>query len=586
MNKIRCFSFLMFWLSILPITLSAQTPEENQKNYLFGKNLLKEARFDAAAQVFLPLTAEAANNAFSKPASFLYALASFKAGNFEAAKSMCLQTLQRYPDWEQKDDIYYLLSNAYFELNKTRLALHFLTKMNYLKKDSENIKKFYLSKINPIDTLRAIQNDYPADMLIATILAIRLSENVLDEKNKMLLNFLIQEYKLDITLLSKNTKSILKDVYNIALLLPFQLNEIDPKISKRSNQYILDFYEGIKLAVDSLKAKGIEVNLYSYDTEKDATIINSIISLPELKTMDLIVGPVYPVQMPIVADFSKKNNIINISPFSANSKIIENNEFSYLFQPTIEIQAGAAAKFASTNFRFDSVFVDNYTPPKPKYRNQVVTPLEHKNVIILYGNELKDSLIAAYHKDSCIANGLNVSNFEKINRTKVLLLRTLLGDCVKVSKSNHVFVSTSDEVIAANIMSLMEVGRNNTPLITTSNWLLFSLISYEQFEKRNVHFIHPDYYDYSNLYYRNFKSTYIKRTNIYPSTQSLQGFDLMMYFGEALKNYGTYFKYGLNETGFKNGYIFQGYDFSNSYSNKRVSITRFKEKNLLLVNGQ
>ncbi len=586
MNKIQCFSFLLCWLLILPITIKAQTPEENQKNYLFGKSLFEEGRFEAATQVFLPLTAEATHNAFSKPASYWYALASFKNKNFEATKSMCLQTLQRYPDWDQKDDMYYLLSNSYFELNKDRLALHFLSKMNSLKKECEEMKSYYLSKLDPIDTLKALQKDSPEDLLYATILAKRLSSTTLDEKNKMLLNFLMQEYKLDISDINKKINSTLKTSYSIALLLPFQLNEIDPKISKRSNQYILDFYEGIKLAVDSLKAKGLNLTIYSYDTEKEITILNSIISLPELKTMDMIIGPVYPIQMPLVAEFCKKNKIINISPFSANSKIIENNEFTFLFQPTIEIQAGVAARYASENFRYDSSFVYNYTPPKPKYRNKEVLPVEHKNVIIFYGNELKDSLMAVYHRDSCKANNLVVSHFEKINRSKVGLLRTILGDSVKVSKSNHVFAAISDEVIAANIMSLMEIGRNNTPLITRSDWLFFSLISFEQFEKRNVYFVHPDYYDYSNLFYRNFETAYIARTKIYPSIQSLQGFDLMMYFGNALKENGTYFKYGLDQKGFSQGYIFQGFDFSNSYSNKNVSLTRFREKNLMLVNGK
>ena len=586
MNKIQFFSFFLCWLILLPLSIIAQTPEENQKKYLFGKDLLKEGRFEAAAQVFLPLTAESSTNSFSKPASYLFAVSALKFGNFEAAKSMCLQSIQRYPNWDQLDEIYYLLSNVYFELNSPRQALYYLTITTSLRKESDELKKFYLDKLSPIDSLKAIQKDYPADALIAAVLAKRLSLFPMDEKNKMLFNFLIQEYKLDIEELTKKITSTLKDSYNIALLLPFQLNEIDPKISKRSNQYILDFYEGVKLAVDSLKAKGILVNLYSYDTEKDITIINSIISLPELKTMDLIIGPVYPVQMPIVAAFSKKNNIINISPFSANSRIIENNEFSYLFQPTIEIQAGIAARYASLNFRFDSSFVYDYIPPKPKYKNKEIVPVEHKNVIIFYGNELKDSLIASYYRDSCIANNLVVSNFEKINRSKVGLLRTILGDSVKVSKANHVFAATSDEVIAANIMSLMEIGRNNTPLITRSDWLFFSLISFEQFEKRNVFFIHPDYYDYSNVFYKNFKTSYIKRTKIYPSIQSLQGFELMLYFGNALKQYGTYFKYEIDKAAYTKGYLFQGFDFSNSYSNKNVSITRFKEKTLVLVNSK
>jgi tetratricopeptide (TPR) repeat protein len=583
MNKIQYFSFL-FSLMVISLSLKAQTPDENQKKYLYGKELFKEGRYDAAAQVFLPLTAEASHNAFSKPASYFYALSSLKSGDLEAAKSMCLQMLQRYEDWDQKDNVYYLLANTYFEQNKPRLAIQFLNKISGLKKDSESMKTYYFNKISPLDTLKSIQKDYPAEQELAVILAKKLSVTYLDEQTKMLLNFLIQEYKLNSDELYKKKVSILKKSYNVALFLPFQLNDIDPKVSKRSNQYILDFYEGVRMALDTLKSKGININVYTYDTEKDVTIVNSILSLPELKQMDMIIGPVFPNQMQVVSEFSKRNNIINVSPFSANSKNFENNEFCFLFQPTLEIMAGTAIRYAAENFKHDSMFVYNYEPPRGKFRFRDKEVKEHKNVMIFYGADLKDSLIAVYYRDSCKANKLEVTHFEKITRPKLDLLRTILADSTRLGMCNHVFASTSDEVVAANIISLMDVSRQATPLITRSDWLAFNLISFEQFEKRNVFFIHPDYFDYGNPFYRSFKTSYVDRTQIYPSLHSMQGYELMTYFANALNQYGTYYKYGLDEAGFTKGTIFQGFDFSNSYSNKYVPFTRFKEKNLILVN--
>jgi hypothetical protein len=286
-----------------------------------------------------------------------------------------------------------------------------------------------------------------------------------------------------------------------------------------------------------------------------------------------------------VTEFCKKNGILNISPFSANSKIIENNDFTYLFQPTLELQAGASARYAAMNFKHDSSYIYNYTPPKnlPKYKEKELQEGK-KKVMIFHGGELRDSLLAIRYKDSCILNGLEVIHLEKITRDRVGLLRTILGDTIKLGKCNHVFASTSDEVVAANIMSLMEVSRQTTPLITRADWLEFNLIAFEQFEKRNVFFIHPDYYDYSNPLYRDFKASWLNRTKIYPSIHSLQGYEMMMFFGQALVNYGTYFKYNLDSLGFNRGIILQGFDYSNSYSNRYVPLTRFRDKSLNLVN--
>ncbi len=582
MNKIRCFSFL--FLLLVSFLINAQTPEENQKKYLYGRDLVKEGRYAAASQVFLPLTAEASHNAYAKPASYFYALSSLKSGELESAKSMCLQVLQRYQNWEQKDEIYYLLSSVYFEQGKYRLALQFLNKIEGLKKDSEEMEVYYLSKATLLDTLKAIQKDTPKDLILAKIVADKLVGSVLDEQDKMLLSFLIQEYKMDVAKLYSRRVSSIKQRYNVALLLPFQLNDIDAKLGKRGNQYILDFYEGVRMALDTLMKEGVEVNLYSYDTEKELSIINSILSLPEMKSMDMIIGPVFPLQMPSVADFAKKNAIVNISPFSANSKIIDKNEFAFLFQPTLEVQAGSAVRYASENFKQDSLFVTNYSPPKARYKKSESAAVERKNVLIFFGSEIKDSLLAAYYRDSCIAQKLVVTKFEKITRSRLDLLRVILGDSIKLSKCNHVFASISDEVVAANIVSLLEISRQNTPLITRSDWLFFNLISFEQFEKRNVFFIHTDYYDYGNPLYKNFKATYLERTQLYPSLYSVQGFELTMYFTRALSKYGTYFKYGLNDEGFSKGMIFQGFDFANSFTNKYVPLTRFKDKNLIVVN--
>lgn len=580
MPTIQQFSFFSISLLILPFSIFAQPSDEYQKSYLNGRNAFKEGNYHSACEFLLPLTAESLPNSFAIPSAYLYALSTFKLGDFERSKGMCLQTLQRYPTWEKRDELYYLLSNTYFEQQKPRLAIQFLNKTETLKNDIEQLKKTYYDKITALDTLIALQKDYPSDNLLATSLAERLAKSYSStEKNKMLLHFLVQEYKLKINELVNEPKSVLKNSYKVALLFPFQLNEIETKISKRSNQYILDFYEGLKIAVDTLRSRGISLEIFAYDTEKEASIINSIIILPELKTMDLIIGPVFPVQIPIVTTFCQENKIININPFSANSKITENNEFTLLFQPTLEIQAGISARYANEYFRQDSTYSLTYS--KSKYKEG---PKDRTKVIIFYGNEVKDSLLATYHRDSCLSNKLNVIHFEKINRSRVSLLNSILGDTSKLGKINHVFVTTSDEVIAANIISLIEVSRQNTPVITKSDWLTFNLISYEQFEKRNVFFIQTDFYDYSSPLFKNFKSSFTSRTKIYPTYHAVQGFELMMYFGEALYRYGTYFKTGLNAEGFTKGKILGGFDFSNSYANRYVTISRFKDRNLLQMN--
>ena len=46
---------------------------------------------------------------------------------------------------------------------------------------------------------------------------------------------------------------------------------------------ILEYYEGFLMAVDSLKEKGVSIDLYSYDTHNNTSSIKNILDRSELK---------------------------------------------------------------------------------------------------------------------------------------------------------------------------------------------------------------------------------------------------------------------------------------------------------------
>ena len=70
--------------------------------------------------------------------------------------------------------------------------------------------------------------------------------------------------------------------HSIALLLPFELNSINLKTAGRKDiakaNLAIDFYQGFKLALDSLIINGHTFNLQVFDTQNQETrVVNSII---------------------------------------------------------------------------------------------------------------------------------------------------------------------------------------------------------------------------------------------------------------------------------------------------------------------
>ena len=546
--------------------------DEYKEKYERGKDYLKQGRYTVAMELLKPLTNEMEGNKYVQYAHYFYSLAAFKAGLYQDANTMLLQLTNKYPQWEKTEDAFYLLSNVAFEQKKYRPALTYLEgRGKDLKDDIEKMKSFYFDQVTVIDTLINLQKDFASDVTLAKSLAKKLSSFAMNEKQKMLLEYLVQEYKLDKKEYLKAGKgSVKKSSYNVALLLPFMMKDLNV-ISTKPNQYVFDLYEGIRMAVDSLKSKGVIINLYVYDSEKDESKLPELIKLPELKSMDMIIGPLYPVNFNLINDFATRNQILVINPFSSNSNIAEGNPYVLLFQPSLRAFAGQGASYAAAKF------------PQEKKMGREIKPA--KSVFIFQSPTAKDSLLSNIYKDSITAKGFEVKQHIVVNRDNMKKVQEILGDSMKLISVNPIFISSTDQNLAANIISAMEVSKTRIPLVVGGEWLQFSLLTYDQFERRVVHFLFPEYLDYDNKNIYKFRKAFLSRTNALPGTTAYQGYEMMNYFGRALGNYGNYFVSGIQKEGFTSGYLFQGYNFNTGNSNSFVPIAKFKDSNLRIMNN-
>ena len=94
----------------------------------------------------------------------------------------------------------------------------------------------------------------------------------------------------DTELFDKNKKESRKYAsIKAAIVLPFNT---DGTGSNDEQVRMVEYYEGFLMALDSLKQKGVSVDLYTYDSGKTTASINKILNKPEMKNMDVIFGDV------------------------------------------------------------------------------------------------------------------------------------------------------------------------------------------------------------------------------------------------------------------------------------------------------
>jgi ABC-type branched-subunit amino acid transport system substrate-binding protein len=563
MNKIRV-SFLIVFILTLSSNVFAQNEYEDKYNR--GKQLYESGKYDLSMEVLKPLTSSVEKNKYAEYAHYFYSLSALKAGRFMDANQMLTQLTKRYPEWDKINEVYYLWANVAFEEGNYRSAIKHTNKVSgskNLKEDVASLKTNYFRKINPIDTLIALQQQYPDDVLLAKSLAERLSASRQNEKDKMLLQYLVQEYKLDAAKFVRPKKaSVKKDVYHVAVLFPFMVESLDPEKMNRPNQFVLDMYEGIRLAVDSLKKENINIKLFAYETEKDTAKFSKLLKLPELKSMDLIIGPVFSMHNEMLADFAKANQINVLNPLATTSGLIRNNDFVYLYQPTNETQAHKLASFVS---KADTL---------------------KKNVIIMFGETYKDSVLAYNYRDTLLKKDFKVVNFLKVSKLNTKEIKHILEDSIKLTKINHIFVPVADQVVAATVISAMDIMKQDVPVFTYSEWLSYQLLTFDQLERRKVHFLMPEFVNYDDPNVKRFRKAYVSRNDVFPTTFSYQGFDMMLNFGRSLGKYGNMFNDEVRRCGLMKGSILAGMDFSCANSNQVVPITKFENFQLKPVYGE
>lgn len=159
----------------------------------------------------------------------------------------------------------------------------------------------------------------------------------------------------DDQLFNENKKEVRKiATIKAAVMLPFMTNGNG---NRDEQTRMVEYYEGFLMAVDSLKTKGISIDLYSYDVYNSASSIKSVLDRSELKHMDIIFGPAHPDQIKSVAEFAKKNNIRLVIPFTSKGNEVFNNPAiyqintpqSYLYS---EVYEHFTRKFTNANVVF------------------------------------------------------------------------------------------------------------------------------------------------------------------------------------------------------------------------------------------
>lgn len=140
---------------------------------------------------------------------------------------------------------------------------------------------------------------------------------------------------------------------NAVLFLPFQAANYNPRdVNQRR---FVEYYEGLLMAIDSLKHRGFSVRLDVYDTQELDRQGRNYTTLPGVSDAQLIIGPTQNEQIRSVARFAAENRIPMLLPFTSRTEELESNP--YLIQintPQLQLYPEVVKQFVD-RFRTQKV---------------------------------------------------------------------------------------------------------------------------------------------------------------------------------------------------------------------------------------
>lgn len=143
----------------------------------------------------------------------------------------------------------------------------------------------------------------------------------------------------------------------------------------------LEFYQGILMAVDSLRHQGISTEVYAFDSGETDARIAEILSNPVMTQMDIIFGPLYTRSIAAVSQFAEKNGIKLVIPFTSKSKEVYNNPSIFSVNPpdtfeNAEVYNSFLQKFNAYNV----IFIEDNVQDQKGFINGLKNSLKQKNI--------------------------------------------------------------------------------------------------------------------------------------------------------------------------------------------------------------
>ncbi|MES2278951.1 MAG: ABC transporter substrate-binding protein [Bacteroidota bacterium] len=298
----------------------------------------------------------------------------------------------------------------------------------------------------------------------------------------------------------------------ISLLLPFQLDQLD--LSRGAGHagiakadVAMEYYQGFKLALDSLTVGNHNFKLQVFDTKDEGAQAHNLAINTKIRTGNLIIGPVYPEGIKSFSQASPNLKKMVVSPLSPASPIEYKNPNLVTVIPPLEYHCWHMAEYIQTRLKAKKVFI-----LKSGYSDDNKYSIPFKKAI--------DSLSK--------------------KRVKVIELTVVRGNLSALvpqlsATEQNIFIipATDQQFLQVTLHALDLLAKQHFPvtLFGHPNWEDADYLKADVLQRLNTYISSGDRVNYKSAAVMKFIKEYRKAYHSEPGEYAIKGYDEGLYFG-------------------------------------------------------
>jgi LysM repeat protein len=291
----------------------------------------------------------------------------------------------------------------------------------------------------------------------------------------------------------------------VAIMLPFRAIELDTLSSteifenSRLATIVTDLYFGATMAIDSLRAQGVAIDVAVFDTGRKNTKIDTILLENNLDNKDVIIGPLYSEEVLFLAD---KVDVPLVFPV-----------------------------FSPKQSEFISNSIVKTAPNKQLFKDELFSYMEENfldgNIIVVGDGKLASKSDAIKIREILKSND-SISSVHIIMPEDGYIKKEKFTEVLKPNMKNTVVIVTSDNIIVASaINSLISLPEETTATVFAfEKSSAFNQIDNMKHAQLGFTYVSDAYVKENAIEAKAFNRKYKAKNGALPSSYAIKGFDV------------------------------------------------------------